>query len=63
MATAVELDGSPLFSPAKLLVSWWMAALAIPYPIIPVTCEQIHSDHVMVDGSFSHSIPNHPCNM
>lgn len=35
MAATPLLVGSPLFSADKLFTSWWTAAFANPYPIIP----------------------------
>lgn len=36
MVNTVELLGRPLFSAERDWVNWWTAALANPYPIIPV---------------------------
>lgn len=36
IATAAAPEGIPLFSVARLWHSWWTAALAMPYPTIPV---------------------------
>lgn len=35
MATTNELSGKPESLPANDFVSWWTAAFAIPYPIMP----------------------------
>ena len=40
VAATKQLGGSPLFLPARLLTSWWTAAFAKPYAIIPAANTQ-----------------------